>query len=193
MGHLLARNAAYAQAHGFEHHFFNEATVDLPVYWQKVYLCRQVLAAGYDIAIWADTDAVFHDFGRGVESLFQRDEVMVGAPDNPYWEAPFNAGVFAVRGTGGIALMDRWLGLFHATAWTRTETAWVCAGEWGGIDFEQGAFNAHLFDEAVVSGALSLVDWRVLQSPFPVPGALTLHFAGEFKRNLPAYLQSILG
>jgi hypothetical protein len=45
----------------------------------------------------------------------------------------------------------------------------------------------------VVSGALSLVDWRLLQSPFPVPGALTLHFAGEFKRNLPAYLQSILG
>jgi hypothetical protein len=98
MGHLLVRNAAYAQAHGFEHHFFNEATVDLPVYWQKVYLCRQVLAAGYDIAIWADTDAVFHDFGRGVESLFQGDEVMVGAPDNPYWDAPFNAGVFAVRG-----------------------------------------------------------------------------------------------
>ena len=26
----------------------------------------------------------------------------------------------------------------------------------------------------------------MLQSPFPVEGSLTLHFAGEFKRNLPA-------
>ena len=120
MPHLLQRNRAYAERHGYEHHFFNEATVDLPVYWQKPHLCKQVLGAGYDLVAWVDTDAVFHDFERGIESLFEGGETMVAAGDNPYWSAPFNAGVFFVRGAGGIPLMDRWLGLFPATAWTRT-------------------------------------------------------------------------
>ena len=85
--------------------------------------------------------------------------------------------------------MDRWSELFARTAWTRTQTAWICTAEWAGPDYEQGAFNAHLAPELTASGALRLLDWSVLQSPTPVDAAFTLHFAGPFKAGVSDYLQ----
>ncbi|RAK52819.1 hypothetical protein [Phenylobacterium deserti] len=185
---LVQRNAAYAARQGYEHHFVTAAPFDLPVYWQKPAMCRHVLRSGYDAVLWLDTDAVVHDLDRRIEDLFQGDELMVGAPDNPHWPQPFNAGVFAARGEGGAQLMGRWAELFEGTNWERTATAWVCHGEWAGADFEQGAFNGRLLETLKAAGELRIADWRVLQSPFPVEGAFTLHFAGPFRSNLPVYL-----
>ena len=189
---LVHRNRAYAERHGYDHHFLDHAPFDLPVYWQKPSLCRHVLQAGYDLVLWLDTDAVVHDLGRPAETLFEGDEAMAASGDNPFWSSPFNAGVFAVRGPQGMALMARWEGLFAGTAWSRTDTAWICRGEWAGPDFEQGAFVARLAPQLSAEGALRLLDWRTLQAPFPLPGAFALHFAGVFKANLPAYLSLLM-
>ena len=185
---LMRRNADYAARHGYDYHFFDQAQFDLPVYWQKPILCRRVLQAGYDLVLWLDTDAVVHDLNRRAETLFEGGEVMVGATDNPLWGQPFNAGVWAARGEAGGDILRRWADLFPNTRWRRTDKAWICEEEWAGPDFEQGAFTAHLLAELQTSGALRLLDWRVLQAPFPVGGAFTLHFAGPFKVNLPVYL-----
>ena len=187
---LLQKNHAYAARHGYDYRFVSQREYDLPVYWIKPKLCRQVLEAGSDIVAWIDTDAVVHDADRRIEDLFEGDEIMVGAPDNPAWPQPFNAGVFFVKAAGGagVALMDRWSALFVGTAWTKTDTAWVCEDVWAGPSYEQGAFNLHLLEELTGLGALRLTDWRTLQSPYPMEGAFTLHFAGHLKLNLPAYL-----
>jgi len=191
MPFLIQRNREYAARHGYDHLFLDRPLVDLPAYWQKPHFCRRFLAGGYDIVAWLDTDAVVHDLDRRIETLFEGDEAMVGAGDNPFWDAPFNAGVFVARRPGGIELMDRWTALFPGARWTRTPTAWVCEEDWAGPAFEQGAFNLHLVEKAAQSGELRLADWRTLQSPFPVDGAFTLHFAGAFKANLPAYLETL--
>ncbi|HEX2561288.1 hypothetical protein [Phenylobacterium sp.] len=188
---LLVRNKAYAEAHGYDYRFLDKAYFDLPVYWQKPQICRHYLAAGYDAVAWLDTDAVVHDLARPIETLFESAEAMVGAGDNPYWSAPFNAGVFLVRGSEGAAILERWSALFAGTKWRRTETAWVCEDEWAGPSYEQGAFCAGLLPELTASGVMRLEHWRTLQSPFPTERALTLHFAGPFKANLPAYLELI--
>jgi hypothetical protein len=188
---LIQRNSAYAARHGYEYHFINQVHYDLPVYWQKPLLIRRALEAGYDLVAWLDTDAVVHDLDRRIEDLFAGPEIMVAAGDNPFWDSPFNAGVFFVKAAGGAALMDRWSALFAGTGWSRTETAWVCMEDWAGPSFEQGAFTLHLLDGLIGSGELRLADWRTLQSPFPVPDAFTLHFAGPFRANIPAYLQSL--
>ena len=192
MPFLLQRNKAYAARHGYAYHYLNTPSVDLPVYWLKPHIVRQLLGA-YDLVAWVDTDAVFHDLERKIEPLFEGSEIMVGAGDNPYWATPLNTGVFFVKAAGGrgAALMQRWSDLFAGTAWTRTAEAWVCDTEWAGADFEQGAFNLHLTDELVQSGDLRLTDWQTLQSPFPLARSFTLHFAGRFKMNLPAYMDII--
>lgn len=185
---LLHANAAYAARHGYDYQFIQRTSLDLPVYWLKPRLCRHFLENGSDIVAWLDTDAVVHDQSRRIEDIFEGSEVMVGAPDHPRWNQPFNAGVFFVRGPGGARIMEAWSGLFAGTAWIRTDTAWVCETEWAGPDFEQGAFNAHLLSGLIADGALRLIDWEVLQSPQATPSAFTLHFAGDFKAGLPAYL-----
>lgn len=188
---LVRRNAAYAERHGYEHHFFDQAYFDLPVYWQKPSLVGRVLQLGFERVLWLDTDAVVHDLDRPLDSLVEGGESLVGAPDNPFWTSPFNAGVFLATGPGAADVMQAWAGLFAGTAWRRTDTAWICEEEWAGPSFEQGAFNAHLLEPLAASGQLRLADWRLLQSPFPHAGAFTLHFAGPFKANIPAYLQLI--
>lgn len=169
--------------------------MDLPVYWLKPYLVARALADGADLVVWLDTDAVVHDLSRRAEDLFIGPEIMIGAPDIPFWTSPFNAGVFFVKAAGGAgaALMARWSGLFEGTAWRRTPAAWICDGEWAGPDFEQGAFVAHLLAPLRASGELKLLDWEVLQSPLPTPDgrSFTLHMAGGFRANLPAYLDLI--
>ncbi|MFY9640444.1 MAG: hypothetical protein WCD20_05010 [Rhodomicrobium sp.] len=42
---LIARNQAYAAAHGYQH-FFSRSEPDLPVYWHKVDLVRKHLLSG---------------------------------------------------------------------------------------------------------------------------------------------------
>jgi hypothetical protein len=195
MTRFLDRNRAYAGAQGYDYRFLKDQDVDLPVYWLKPYLVRRALEDGADIVAWIDTDAVVHDLSRRVEDLFDGPEIMVAAPDNPFWASPFNAGVFFVKAAGGAGaeLMARWSALFAGTAWTRTPTAWICQDEWAGPSYEQGAFAAHLLTPLQASGALKLVDWEVLQSPMPVPTgeSFTLHMAGGFKANLPGYLELI--
>jgi hypothetical protein len=195
MTQLLARNRAYAERQGYDYRFLRLQDVDLPIYWLKPYLVRRALEDGADLVAWLDTDAVVHDLDRRIEPLFAGPEIMVAAPDNPFWSAPFNAGVFFVRaaGGGGAALMARWSALFAGTAWTRTPTAWICQDEWAGPSYEQGAFVAHLLGPLGAAGDLRLVDWQVLQSPVPVDGAFTLHMAGGFRANLAPYLQTIGG
>ena len=190
---LAQRNSAYAARRGYEHHLIRQVHFDLPVYWQKPPICRRFLELGYDLVVWLDTDAVIHDLDRRLEDVFAGPETFFAAGDNPHWASPFNAGVFCVKGPGGLELMARWTGIFPRERWTRTETAWICREEWAGPAFEQGAFVDGLMPELTAAGAMKVLDWRVLQAPFPMPGAFTLHFAGPFKANLPAYLTLIDG
>lgn len=191
LGHLLLRNRAYAERHGYQHVFLSQIDADLPVYWLKPHFIRQALADGADMVVWIDTDAVVHDLDRRIEDLVEGGVTMVAAGDNPLWGSPFNAGVMIVTAHGGIDLMDRWLALFAGTAWRRTETAWVCDDEWAGPSYEQGALVRHLLPDLIAAGQLRLIDWRILQSPFPVEGSFTLHFAGAFKPNIPVYLATL--
>lgn len=191
MMRLVERNRAYAARHGYDHQFVDAAPFDLPVYWQKPALIRRALEAGYDLALWLDTDAVVHDLERRIEDLFEGPEAMVAAPDNPHWTGPFNAGVFAARGPAGAKVMERWGKLFAGTKWTRTETAWMCLDEWAGPSYEQGAFTQRLLKVLVETGKLRLADWRLLQSPEPIPEAFTLHFPGLFREKLAGYLRTL--
>ena len=193
MPFLVERNRDYAKRHGYDHFFLTQPVFDLPAYWQKPSLLKRFMDGGYDHVAWLDTDAVVHDLDRRIEGLFAGREAMVAAGDNPFWDAPFNAGVvFARRETGGGELMGRWAALFPKAAWTRTEAAWVCREEWAGTSFEQGAFNTHLLETERDTGGLRLADWSELQSPFPLAQSFTLHFAGPFKANLPAYVTAAI-
>jgi hypothetical protein len=186
---LIDKNSAYCRAKRYDHYFLRECGIDLPVYWLKPHIVGNFLERGYDIVLWLDTDAVIHNFDFSIESLFLNDDAVVFAPDNPGWDAKFNAGVFACKGRTGLEIMKAWANLYPADHWQKIGEKWSCSRAWAGSSYEQGAFSEQIIPR--YQKHLRCVSWQLLQSPFPLPGSFTVHFAGVFKNNIHCYVEPI--
>jgi hypothetical protein len=190
---LMARNAQYAKAHGYHYEFSRQTETDIPPHWNKIFLVERFLGAGYDIVAWLDSDAVVHDFSIAIESLFEKDTGFVFSSDLPIWraESPINAGVFFARGEFGRTLMREWGALFPAPLWRKKDNTWNFAEHaWAGPAYEQGAFSEKLLPR-YKGPALRQLPWQILQSPYPQPGAFTLHFPNHLRANSLLYLHQI--
>lgn len=182
---LVARNAAYARAHGSAHFFLRDHPNEIPMYWHKVALLESCLSE-FEYVAWLDTDAVVHDFELSIAGLFTGPEMMVFAGDIPVWGTPqpFNAGVFFCRGAQARALMGEWRALYPAHLWRKEDGRWNFTDHvWAGEAYEQGAFIRDLLPRYAGTGALRILPWRELQSPCPLPESRTLHFTNVFRPN----------
>lgn len=106
-----------------------------------------------------------------------------------------------------VDMFRRWLALYPAKKWWQNKDgSWTCrkSCEWAGPDYEQGAFVEHFlkpgqqtdtdYDEnrREFGRLLQPVDPLVLQSGMRFqanPLSFTLHFAGEGKMEIDAYLR----
>jgi hypothetical protein len=194
MRHLVARNAAYAAERGYSHAFIRNHDNDVPVFWHKVSLIERTLAEGFEYVAWLDTDAVVHDFSLAIESLFAGPEMMVFSGDLPIYPVPlpFNAGVFFCRGAGARGLMREWRALYPAELWRKQAGEWNFPDHvWAGPAYEQGCFAEKLLPKYAPTPALRALSWKRLQSPYPLPESLTLHFANMFRSNCILYLNNL--
>jgi hypothetical protein len=190
--HLVRRNQAYAQSHGYDHVFIRRHDNERPVFWQKVGLIERQLES-HDHVAWLDTDAVMHDFQFSIENLFAGPEAMIFSGDLPIYPAPlpFNAGVFFCRSEKARALMREWRALYPASLWRKTDGEWNFKEHvWAGPAYEQGSFVEKLYPKYVGTPLFRELSWRQLQSPYPIPGSLTLHFANMFRANCYLYLNT---
>jgi hypothetical protein len=194
MLHLVTRNAAYAAARGYTHAFIRSHDNDVPVFWNKVSLIERYLADGFEYVAWLDTDAVVHDFGLSIEKLFTGREIMVFSGDLPIYPVPlpFNAGVLFCRGMRAHALMQEWRALYPAHLWRKVAGQWNFQEHvWAGPAYEQGSFAEKLYPKYAATSDLRALSWRQLQSPYPLPESLTLHFANMFRPNCYLYLNAL--
>lgn len=191
---LVRRNEAYADERGYRHIFVRSHDNAVPVFWHKVSLIEQVLAEGFDHVAWLDTDAVVHDFTLSIENLFTGPERMIFSGDLPIYPVPlpFNAGVFFCRGEGARELMQEWRALYPSHLWRKTVGQWNFKEHvWAGPAYEQGSFAEKLIPKYAGATDFRRLSWRQLQSPYPVPESLTLHFANMFRPNCYLYLNAL--
>ena len=188
----MQRNRNYAAAHGYAYYHVDKIDLDLPIFWVKPFLVAHYLDRGYDTVLWLDTDAVIHDLGRRVEALFVGDEGFVYAPDNPIWNSPFNAGVFACK-RHALPMLREWCSLYPRDDWFRNARGeWKCRHEqWAGPAYEQGAFVPTILPKYQDGGLLKSLPWETLQSPLPTGQSFSLHFPAYFKWNIPVYLAAL--
>jgi len=156
---LVSRNADYAARFGMHHWLCRRGYEQYPPWWRKVFLVREMLRH-YDSVMWVDTDAAIVGSFRFDELFEERHFVL--SPNPPMLDseslsmlsAPFCAGVWAVRNTPqGVAIMDRWAGLYDPSMW-RFDGEWRhLQGLYAGIAYEQGAF------EMGVWRCADFVDW----------------------------------
>lgn len=191
---LIARNALYCRKHGYHHAFLRSHDRDIPVYWLKCHLMEEFLSAGFDIAVWLDTDAVIHDLEIPIESFFDGREIFVYSGDVPIWEntSPFNAGVFFCKGGQCRELMQDWLSHYPADSWEKRDNGWVCKDAvWAGPAYEQGCFVNHVLPRYRSTPLFKPLSWKVLQSPYPLDESFTLHFTRLMRGNSYVYLANL--
>ena len=188
---LVARNEDYAARQGYAHFFIRTPERDLPPHWLKVHLIDRLLREGFDMVAWLDTDAVVHDPRLSIPALFEGEAAFVFAGEPPIWAkpSPFNAGVFFCKGDAARALISAWLALYPAPLWKKQDGEWNHRDHvWAGPAYEQGAFVEQLLPRHAADPALRALSWRRLQSPFPLPESLTLHFPNVLRPNAMVYL-----
>ena len=186
MGDLIKINADYAKKHGYEHIFGQDAYLNYPPYWAKIFFILDTIKKGFDIVLWLDSDAVVHDFDRTIESFFEGDELFVYSSDCGVWPEFFNAGIFFVK-QDAKHIIEHWVSLYDETMWVKEPEYWRhCVGRWAGEAFEQGTFTDNLVPK--YTKELKKIDWKIIQSPYPIDESFIVHFAGRFRENAIMYV-----
>jgi GR25 family glycosyltransferase involved in LPS biosynthesis len=165
---LIEVNKEYCKHHGY-HHIFKSEPYDLPHWWIKVKICKELLESDkYSGVMWLDTDAVIYDCSINLDT-FTNDKIIdfFIAKDPPAWGGPINAGVWIVKNTEiGKNIMRDWFSHYDKTKWIKNNNiqkssdkpdaqkwineklslAWYInpklsehEQKWAGINFEQGA------------------------------------------------------
>jgi hypothetical protein len=127
-----------------------------------------------------------HDTSRTVESFFEGDELLIYSSDCGVWPEFFNAGIFFVK-QEAKHIIEEWVSLYVASMWVKEPDYWRhCVGRWAGEAFEQGTFTERLVPK--YGKALKKIDWKIIQSPYPIDESFVVHFAGRFRENAVMYI-----
>lgn len=189
---LSIKNREYAERMRYDYHFATTSPYDIPCYWQKIFLVRDMLEE-YDAVLWVDTDAVIHA-NTPIPYLDSTKDI-VFCTDAPVWKnmSLINTGVFLARGTEmGKYIMDEWKKGYVPERWYKESGKWKCDGEWAGIDYEQGYYAsiAHRFIRwTKVPNSKVFQTIRVNEIS---DETFTLHFPTVFKSGIMDYISSFI-
>lgn len=186
---LQERNMAYCKKHQYEYIFSNDP-YDLPPYWVKVKLVREVLERD-DIkgVLWLDIDAVVHHMSIPLDMLLIDKKSFYYTPDPTL--ADFNAGIWMVLQTPmGKEIMDAWMTLYTPSTWSYNGHEWKTEGVWGGPTYEQGSFIDVILPK--YKKYLCKYPWQLFQNyDYKVPPVFISHFFMNRKLEIPDYLQTL--
>jgi hypothetical protein len=190
---LVKENKEYAKKHGYTYKFINSGYTDIPPYWRKVSLVKDLLP-NYKGVLWLDTDAVIFDSSKSLESLTKSRHSMFISRDN--WRAKknhFNAGVWMIKNTPDMnTLMSDWENQYKEEDWLRnSDGKWHSKGKWSNITYEQGSFTHNIATKYnkyikwlpcnILQGAIE--DINTDHEPF------VIHFMDKLKEHIPAYVK----
>ena len=150
---LVEQNQYYANRNGIRHFLFKSGYENVPPWWRKVFLVRDLLQH-YTAVLWVDSDAAvvssdhFFTLFNDKHFVLSPNPPMLNSESLSMFSAPFCAGVWGVRNTPeGRVLMDTWANLYDSTLWKQIDDAkWIhTKGSYGGIAYEQGAFETGIW------------------------------------------------
>jgi hypothetical protein len=199
---LRWRNREYCRLHNYSY-IFETRDTHLAPYWMKVYLCNKYISH-FDYILWLDSDAAVHNPQITIPEMFPSGRSVVYSINKPEFStpappAPYNAGVFAVRGTEeGKTILADWMSRYPRHLWYKEAGKWLCTKTkdgnkcaWAGIDYEEGAFLHYIIGNPAYKKDLYAYPTHVMQGHMPVhPDCYVVHFAAFFKKQIPAYVSA---
>lgn len=193
---LMSRNKEYAKIHGYEYKFVTSGHKDIPPYWRKVELVKELLPH-YKGVLWLDTDAVVFNMKFPLEKLTRSPHMFYKCQDK--WRFPnkhFNAGVWLIKNTPEMnSLMDDWSNLYKKDDWLKNATdKWHTTGKWSNITYEQGSFIDTIQPKYkkyikrvpcnIFQGCLE--DINTKNEPF------IIHFMSRLKEHIPGFIKTFI-
>jgi hypothetical protein len=193
---LMNRNKEYAKLHGYEYKFVKSGHKDIPPYWRKVELVKELLPK-YKGILWIDTDAVVFDMNKSLNSITRLSYSFYKSQDN--WKFPnhhFNAGVWLIKNTPEMnMLMADWSSLYKEKDWLQnSQHKWHTTGKWSNTTYEQGSFIDHIQPKYkkhikrlpcnILQGCLE--DINTKNEPF------IIHFMSRFKEHIPGFVKTFI-
>ena len=173
---LMSYNIEYCRKQGYIYYRPFEK-IDIPPYWIKVLLVKQIMIAHPDVKTiaWLDSDAVVHDTARRIETLFPADKDFL-ISYCPWGGEVLNVGAFYIRVNDTTRqLVNDWWNCYTTANWNKVGGRWKCSGPWAGIDYEQGSFNKTVlprYPEVVGKYVYTIFDES---AAFPKPETFSCH------------------
>jgi hypothetical protein len=188
---LIKLNKQYCKRHNYEYKFIYK-TYNLPPYWIKVYLLDKLLP-NYKGILWLDTDACIYNIDIQLEDIIIKDKHFYGSPDNKVWNSPFNAGIFFVLNTKiGLEIINNWLNTYDKKMWEKQDKKWISSCKWASECYEQGSFIKNILPN--YTKYIHFFHWRFFNSFYSNleenNNVFILHFAGDFKKEIPLFLKN---
>jgi hypothetical protein len=172
---LMARNQAYCKKHGYEYIFVSEGYDNLPPYWRKTQLVKDLLFTDkYSGILWLDTDACVFDMDRKLSTIELAKYYFYFSKD--MHGSKFCAGVWMVKNSRiGKEIMTKWIDAYNPESWRNKNGVWRTNNTWAGPMYEQGAFEKHILPHYIKymkeypHTMLQSIDWNN-------PDTFILHF-----------------
>lgn len=186
---LISLNKQKCETYHFDYKFFNKYHMDIPPYWVKVFLLRDLLLSNiYDYIIWLDSDAVLHDYDPiKFDQILPKDNIIMTAAKCPYGDQIFNAGVL-IMSKYSTDLVNDWCRLYNPSFWIKENNTWRSLGEWAGETYEQGSFVKYIlpkYHHNIIIFPHSVMHNSSLNI---APESQFLHFIGSLKVEIRNYL-----
>lgn len=205
---LIQVNKDYCKLYGYKH-FLKTHEIDLPPWWIKVKLCKDILETNkYCGVMWMDTDAAIYDPSISLDNFTKGADFFI-SKDPPIWDKPVNAGIWIVKNTSmGKHIMRDWLSHYHEEKWIKNNKiipsseidakkwknpyafSWYIdttlskyERKWAGINFEQGALYERTIKNPVFTPHVNILPNIILCYWLPTKkqGSFVGHFFSMLK------------
>jgi hypothetical protein len=183
----MNRNNHYAKKWNHDYIFKKDGYEDMPPYWRKVFLVKDILESGkYRGALWLDTDAMVYNMETDLNTLVEEGKHFYKSRDATPQNGGFCAGVWFVLNTPtGKEILSKWAEKYNPSVWVKNknrpgvpsknqENPWRTNGIWAGSNYEQGSFIQHIIP--TYNNVLKEYPDNYLQSTDPHKDAFILHF-----------------
>jgi hypothetical protein len=179
----MNKNNSYCKKHGYEYIFISNGYEDLPPYWRKTSIVKNILSTGkYKGILWLDTDAYVYNPEITLESIVTDGYDFYISED--LFGSKMCAGVWIVMNTPlGNEILDTWIRSYNPKDWRKDNNKWISDGVWAGPTYEQGSFEKNILPIPKYNKHIKILDHTFLQATKALPHTFIMHLYNNLSKK----------
>jgi hypothetical protein len=195
LNNFMSHNRTVCSSNNIEYINKKKSDFNSPPYWNKIFELQKIMneKKNIDYIFWVDSDAFFVNFDKNkiINFLKKNNKYsIIITKDMPPWNHNFNAGVFIIKNNKmGKQIIDKWVSKYNKNRWSFDSSIkeWKTEGNWGGDDYEQGAFITYLLKDENLKPHIMVNPYYVLNNNNCLENmdeSFLVHLAGHHKKDI---------